>query len=344
VLKGLERQSHDVLSHLTPVDGLYKVQLSNAGDETEYVDDIRLTIVDHPVGTRVLPDRDGVVHTLERELSPDHCLDHTGNNVLPLVTRSDGLFWEHREDIASTGLRDTLTLGFPKDPGAEHVRLIVRGVNTQLGNFALRSVIALKGDQKLGWLQTMESQPAERARFLRWMMREGMLHVSVLESGGWVEQEAFLDPGPGVVKDQLCLLDITRVRGDHLVIRLCCAADLWHIDRVSVDYEADRDVRIHPLKPVSAVNNSGKDVLPRLERHDGDYYTTTTGDYADVTFPVPPPVPDRTRSIVVSCRGFYYPWVDSRGPARHAVVDSILNHPQYGSRLLMSQWTGSQKR
>lgn len=344
VLKGFERQSHDIVSHLRSVDGQYKLRLANAGDETEYVDDIALTIVEHPAGTRVLPDREGVVHTLERELTPEYCVDHTGNNVLPLVTRPDGLFWEHREAPGSTGLRDTLTLGFPKDPGAGRVRLIVRGVNTRLGNFALRSVLALKGDQKLGWIHTMESQPAERARFLRWMMREGMLHVSVLESGRWVEQQAFLDPGPGVVKDQLCILDITRVRGERLAIRLSCTADLWRIDRVSVDYEADRQVQILPLQPVSAVNNRGENVLARLERQDGNYYATMTGDYADVAFPVPPPVPDRTRSIVISCRGFYYPWVDSRGPAQHAVADSILDSPLYGSRLLMPQWTVSQDR
>ena len=67
--KGLDRTDYDNLEHLQPVGGLYRLRLVNERPETQYTDELKLIVVDHPPGTQVIPDRAGKVHVT---VSCDH--------------------------------------------------------------------------------------------------------------------------------------------------------------------------------------------------------------------------------------------------------------------------------
>lgn len=342
VFKGVERTSCDVLRHLKAVEGECKIRLVNARDETEYVDQLTLTAVDHPRGTLVIPDRNGVMHTISDLAQPTTCVDFRGRNTLAAIDERDGSYWQSdltdRDWANDFDLRDGIIVEFPKRLNAKSVKLVVNGRNTRLGYFALANIFQLKGSEKLDWYSELEISPAERAKFVRWMMREGMLHIHVWQGEKWIEQSALLDVGPGISKDQVAVLDISDVKDDVLRVRLECTTDLWRIDQVYVDYSPDFYARSTALSLRSAINEQSQDVADLLNVRDERYYATVNDQYADIVFVDTPRNINLERTYVVNTTGYYYQWLDADGTADHELVERILTEPMFGAKLLLPQW------
>lgn len=342
VHRGLERTALDPLAHLRPVDGRYRMLLVNAREETEYVDELNLLLVDHPSSVRVVPDGRGELHTIGSPVAPLKAADAAGNDVLSLVSERDGLMWQ--SDLASrdfTGddqYRDGITLEFPRPAGRQRMKLAVTGKNTRLGYFALRRIFELKGSDRMEWYEKLESDPGEAARFARWVGREGMLHVSVWQDGGWVRQAALPDVGPGVLKEQLALLDLARVTGATVKVKLETATDLWRIERVGADFSTDLPLAARRLQPLAAVDARAGDVTALLETRDGRYYVTTGGMFAEMTFEAPPVAPGLVRTVLGATTGFYHQWHTTAAAPVPGASERIMDEPLYGSRLLMGEW------
>jgi hypothetical protein len=348
VHRGLERKALDPLAHLRPVDGRYRVLLVNAREETEYVDELNLLLVDHPSSVRVAPDGRGELHTVESTAPPVSAADAAGRDVLALISERDGLMWQSdlssRDFTSDDQYRDGITLEFPRPAGLRWMKLAVTGKNTRLGYFALRRIFELKGEDRMEWYEKLESDPAEAARFARWLGREGMLHVSVWQDGGWVRQAVLPDVGPGVLKEQLALLDLARVSGANVKVKLETATDLWRIDRVGADFSADLPLAVHRLKPLAAVDPRAGDVTALLETRDGAYYVTTGGMVADVSFEAPPVAQGLTRTVLGATTGFYHQWHTTEAAPAPGASERIMDEPLYGSRLLMGEWLKERDR
>ncbi len=342
VLKGLERTSYDNLRYLKPVDGRYRLRLSNERPETQYVNEFKLLVVDHPASVGIIPDLRGSIHTISAPQKPLRCTDFASKDVLARVTLTDSVYWESdlsgKDFEKESDLRDGLVLEFAKPVNATTVKLIVNGVNTRLGDFAFQKVFQLKGDNTLFWYQQLEHDSSERAMFLSWMMREGMLHVKVWRDGGWREQAALVDVGPSIAKDQLALLDVRGCAGPILKVKLECTTDLWRIDRVAVDYTPDLPVTVTELAPAQAVDEKGNDVSGLMTAVDENYYVTVEGQHADVTFRDIPRREDMDRSYVVKTRGFYYQWTDAHGPDQANLLRRVLTEPQFAAKKYLPEW------
>jgi hypothetical protein len=340
--KGAERASYDHLEHLRPVDGQYHLRLANESDETEYVDDVTLLLVDAPPGVGVLPDGGGSFHTLSRPVRPIRCVDGENRDVLSAVRERDDRWWESElaaKDFSDDeDLKDGLVLEFERPPGARTGKLVVHGINTTLGLFAFEQLFKLKGDGQLRWYQRLERDPEERQRMLAWMKREGMLHVKVWQDGAWVEQGVLPDVGPRVSKDQVAVLDLSHVAGDIIRIKLESATDLWRINCVSLDYSPDLPVEVAEISLARAVDERGEDVTDVLGREDGSYYVTIKGQHAQLTFVDLPARAGLKRHCAVRAKGYYHPWFNTQGKDQTALADRVLTEPQFGSRTFMPAW------
>ena len=140
VFRGAEYASYDVLEHLKPVDGTYRLQMTNERQETHYVNEVKILAVDAPADVAILPDPTGGLHTISQQQHPLRCVDFKGNDMRARVLDADGDYWE--SDLASLDmtkdedLRDGLVLEFEKPPDANHAKLVVNGINTPLGIYA----------------------------------------------------------------------------------------------------------------------------------------------------------------------------------------------------------------
>jgi len=91
----------------------------------------------------VLPGAKGNIHTVARPQQPLKCTGKNSKDVLAQVSAKDKLFWQ--SDLSGdfqkdSDVRDGIILEFAKPPGATIAKLVVNGVNTRLGFFALEKV------------------------------------------------------------------------------------------------------------------------------------------------------------------------------------------------------------
>ncbi|MCI0330298.1 MAG: hypothetical protein L0196_05010 [candidate division Zixibacteria bacterium] len=342
VFKGAERASFDKLERLRPVKGQYRLKLANESEETEYVNEIKLLVVDAPPGVKVIPDAKGSLHTLSRPVYPFRCVDGENKDVLSAVREKDDRWWESElaaKDLSrDEKLRDGLVLEFEKPREAKAAKLVVSGVNTALGIFAFEQLFQLKGENQLRWYQKLEGDPAERGKLIAWMRREGMLHVKVWKEGEWVEQTALPDVGPGISKDQVAVLDLSQIPSGTVKLKLESATDLWRINQVYLDYSPDLPVEVAEIEPAGAVDERGNDVASSLRRNDDRYYVTIKGQYAHLTFEEVPARAGRQRHYAVKAKGYYHQWFEAEGAEETALLERVLTEPLFGSRTFMPLW------
>ncbi len=342
VFKGLERTSYDNLHFLKPVDGLYHLKVSNERRETQYINEMKLLVIDHPESTSIIPDLRGTVHTITHPRQPLSCVDLNGHDLLPYIVSSDSVYWESdlstKDFSKESDLRDGMILEFPKPQNASTAKLFVCGVNTGLGGFAFQKLFELKGTNKLLWYHQLEHDSSERAKFLGWMMREGMLHVKIWQNAAWKEVTAFADGGPLIPRDQVALLNLENFPDTTLRVRLECTTDLWRIDQVSIDYSTDEPVRVTELAVASAINEQSQDVAKLLSSADDQYYMTVQGQHADILYREIPRQPGMERSYVLKTRGFYYQWIPTQGQENKLWLEKVLTEPRFGAKQYLPEW------
>jgi hypothetical protein len=106
--------------------------------------------------------------------------------------------------------------------------------------------------------------------------------------------------------DRILPLDVSRVQGDQLRIRIHPPAGFWALNSFAVDYTADRPLHIEKVKPTSAQDLQGKNVLPELVAADAQYLEMPNiGDTADITFLAPPVLTGSDRAVFLHTRGYY---------------------------------------
>ena len=342
IFAGAERADYDNLDFLAPVDGEYRLRIQNEREETQYTNKLAVLVVDHPPGTRVVPDSRGVIHALSKPTPADSAVDSRGNEVLELLRTSDDRFWESeltRMDVAAEQhFRDGVILTFRKPPEARQAKLFVRARNTELGALALRAFLELQGDELYQWYQEANTSESLQQRIKQWYFRDGMLHIRVWQQGRWVLQDALLDVGPAISKDQVASLDLSGVEGEEVRVQLESSLGLWRLDTVTIDYESSAPVSVTELAAHSAETHDGRDVRELLLSDDGDYYIALPGDKADLVFKEPPRHKDHDRSYVLETKGFYYIYANDSGVPRPDLVNGILAESKVAAGYFLPRW------
>ena len=295
ICQGLERTEWLGLDHLRSVDGQYKILVSNELDETQFTNELKLLVVDHREGERVVPDIQGRLHTISDPVPPITAHDQKGKNIQPLVSQEDSTFWVSplagKNPDRAEDLKDELTIEFPKPADARQAKLIANAWTTVRGSQVAKTFLSLHGNKTHEWLQEINNFGPAYHWIQNWYLREDLylLKIWVLTKEGWRVKGIIYGGGPFVAKDKAYPLDISDVPGDTLKIKLTPASGFWMIDYLAADYSGDAPFEVTELSAIKAVDRQGKDVLDRLAADDNLYLVMPKiGDFAEVIYQAPP--------------------------------------------------------
>jgi hypothetical protein len=351
ISQGLEKDDFSELGQLRERKGLYQLKLTNEVDETQFTNLTELWVVDHPAGTRVVPDIQGNLHTVAEPYAPLAARDASGKDLLPWLHATDRLIWEPPAVADREGnLQSEIVMTFPKPAGAAQAKLVANAATGLWGSYMIKQMVALRGRDLGAWYRTMdESKPARDALFA-WEVREQLyaLKIEVQEPSGWVVRGILPGTGPFISKDRIVPLDVSHVPGDQLHIRIRPPAGFWALNSFAVDYTPDRTVSMQTIKPATARDLQGTDVLPDLVASDDRYLAMpNVGDTADLTFRVPPRRPGSARAVFLHSRGYYKLHLPGTGEPDTRMLDAIENVPGTGARLAaekFGQWQIAQRQ
>ena len=307
--KGLERADFSELESLVAVDGEYRLRITNEVNETQYTNLLELWAVHHPMGTRVVADEFGALYTLREPVSLSSAVDASGKDLLPWLEATDGRVWEHDAVRTATGdLRQDLVLTFPKPEDATEARLIANVATGAWGSHMIRELYEMRGTGLEAFYETIDTSPQAREDLFLWNLREELftLQLRVEEPTGWEVRGLLPGGGPFISEDRVVPLDISRVEGDEVRIRIRPPVGFWGLNSFQMDFGPNESVQVEKLALNMARTSDGEDVLPSLRAVDDAYYTMPeTGNSAELSFPAVDPPEGMEQTLMLSTQGYY---------------------------------------
>ena len=336
ITRGLQRTDVDILDYATPQDGILRLRVANELAETDYLDALTVLAVDADSGFTVAPDPRGGLHTLGALAAPVSAREFRGGDALARVRDADGWNWESgpsgRDTARAADLRDGLILTFVRPHGAARGHLVLDANSSSWSALLLGEFVRAHGSATQAWYDSLDARPdLARATGAR-LAREAFLSAAERTGDGWVPQGIFWEAGPEVVKRQVLDLDLSGVAGDTVVVRLESAPSFWLVDRVTMDFTADRPLVVHELPLVSAREATGRDVAPLIAAADDRYYVLAHGDAAELRLSVPERPAGTSRTFMLRTTGWYRIDTPDDGVPNVAALDALGRDPLAISR------------
>lgn len=330
ICQGFKRTEWCGLEHLKEIDGQYRIMVTNEVNETQYTDELKLLVVDHPKGVKVSPDLSGRIHTISQPIVPVQAFDGKGRDLMPYISENDWIFWltktEEKNPDIKEDLKDELIFEFPKPRGKEEAKLIVNACTTLWGSQAIKRYLDLYGNKVNEWYDEVNNLGPSYFRMLNVHLREELysLHVRVETKDGWKSKGLIIGGGPFISEDKVYTLDISDVPGDTLKIKLTPPATFWMINYLAVDYSDDLPVQITEIEATEVIDNKGRDVREILAKNDNIYLIMPNiGDSAELIFESSSQLDDMDRSVILKASGYYDIHLKGEGEPKFDILEKI---------------------
>jgi hypothetical protein len=343
IAKGLEKDDYSELGLLKEEDGQYKLRMTNEVNETQMTNMTELMVVDHPAGTRVVPDVQGKLRTVASPQPMVSAQDAEGHDLLPWLRSTDRLIWEPpAAPDASGSLQGDIVMTFPKPADASQVKLIANAATGLWGSYMIKKMVELRGRDVGKFYMAVNHSAAARKQLMAWEVREELyqLKVYVEEPTGWEVRGILPGTGPFISKDRILPLDVSHVQGDTLRIRIHPPAGFWALNSFAVDYSADQPVSVQTVKPSTVSDLQGKSELADLIAVDNRYLAMPNmGDTADLTFAAPARKEGLERAVILHTRGYYKLHVAGTGEPDKATLAAFEKTPGSAEKFAASQYS-----
>lgn len=327
-----EKFDYDKLELLEPSVGVCRLKLTAELDETVYINELKLIPVDHPIGTQIIPDKDGIIHLIQSPNTPISAKELDGTPCLNKVKEQDGIYWtsnlDNKDFSQDKDLRDGIILRFNKPVGVINATVAIRFKNSKLPELIHAHFGRLPGD----------GSP-------KWHKLQALLHFMQLEvwnGTNWVvEGPVRTSPGSWSARDAIISLNVPAIATDNILrIKLTSLTGLVLIDSVFVDYTAGVITPEPPLSATTAVDADGVNIAPEILADDDAYFVMEQGDYAYLTFNETALDPGYDRSYVAKAKGYYEsPHVSPlAGEIPEALIEQFLDDFNYAMRYHLERY------
>ncbi|MDQ1353434.1 MAG: hypothetical protein QG657_3740 [Acidobacteriota bacterium] len=350
ICPALKRMEWIPLRHIQEVNGKYRILVANEVDETQYTDELKLVIVDHPANTQVVPDLFGDIHTITNPITPSRAYDKKGNNLALFVGENDWVSWQSREEARNPDtredLKDELIFEFPKPKDAPRAKLIFNGCNTQWGSYIIQKYLDLYGEKVSDWYNEMNNLGPAFFNMKKILLDEELysLQINVETETGWQSKGMLLGGGPFAAGDKAYILDLRDVPGDTFRVKLTPPVAFWQINYIAVDYSENTPVKITETAAVKAADSRGQDALAALEKTDNNYLVMpNTGDSAELIFSAPSSIPGMARTVILKAGGYYDIHLAAKGQPQQETLDRIHAEPGFVLQYAFKEYLKWQK-
>ena len=330
------------MKQLTEVDGAYHVRIANARDETDFINEVKLVVLDHPEDTRAFTARDGRFFVLEQLQAPITATDYGGSDVTSLLASPDSDFWMgdpiHLNPDKQSDLRDGVILDFARTPNSIKPVLALRLMNAPWISSVEQDLMALHGENLADWYELLNRSEEARDDLAEMVARDALLRVDVWNGNEWVKAGQVQGMSTMVWGDVAIPIDLSSVQAESLRIRLSSSAGFWLINSAQVGLEVEKNIRTVTLMPQLATGQHGADVLADVLNVDDYFYAMPSNDYwLDLAFPSWAKARGMQRSMFLNATGYYVPHLSPEGPGNIALLQEVMSESGGLGRFALKQ-------
>ena len=356
VTRGLQRTDLSKLDFLKEDNGKYKLLVRNEVPETQYLDEMKLVVVDHPKGTEIVTNLAGELHTISNPQKPILAIDEKGNDLTRFVEENDYTFWQTKLPVLNydslNNLRHQLTFVFPKPQHQKKAKLIINAGTALWGSQMIREMLSLYGDKIDNWYEKVDNlsgEEIEKEQMMQFVVREELyyLKLMVMENDIWNSQGLIFGGGPFIAETKTYDLDLSNVKGDSLIIQFNPPFGFWTIDYIAVEYDEIIVPDYTEIGLSQAVDMGDKNILQIISTSNGEYQTMPeVGDYFLLEYDALPEVPGMERTYFLKTTGYYELHLPKDQPMKEKLLQRIVNEPgevvKYAMKLY-NQWILAQR-
>lgn len=266
----LERHDYMPMHDFFPHEGKYKIKISNELREIQHTNLCELLTVKHPVGTSVLMDRKGKIHTMSKPELPKRAITTNGSDVTFSVLEK----WDYSafafDDEGQNHHVNGVVLTFVNKNKTRTGKLIVRAKNSSWADFAFGKFTHLFGSYYEEWENDQNKLPAKEMK-RNAVDQDIPLSVFLETSKGWKFVDYYNVVGPIAYREMVIPIDLSEVKFETINIKLETGYKFWDLDYVGMDFSDQEKSKSTKLKLVGAVDENGIDVKSVLSKDDKNY-------------------------------------------------------------------------
>lgn len=301
IFRGLERDDYMPLPDLAQNDGIYKIRISDELKEHQYTNLANLVAVNHPKGTKVLPDKYGKPQLIVQQRPPVMAFSENGKNVLRQILSTDQDVFPFNEETAT----NQLYLSFDKPQLAKTGKLVMNVRNSLWGDMVYAEFSKKFGIAYMPWIaqQNQLSKEDFQARPYR---RDFKLVVAIKTTNGWETVDDLEPIGPLGNRDVVLPMELGDANGDKVELRLSSSFMFWEIDHAAMDFSPNPQLALREVKPSQAFGPNNHDARAALADDDDQYLEQmVVGDFTEVHFESVPTQPGMEQTIYLHTKGYY---------------------------------------
>ncbi len=303
ISKSLERRDNLIMRDV-PLDknGQISVQISNELPEKEYLDQVELCEANNIRHTSLGLNSMGqpVSFNLKDQLLS--AITGYGRDITKEVqTYLDGSY-----DFCEMGNDYELNrmyLIFKRDDLKDHLKLIVHARQSKWLENVAEFYFQQLGTKFPEWEDQQDK--VDPRVYSRISTERGIsLNAYIKHNSHWAYIGSYENAGTLSFRNLTMDLDISKIRGETIEIKLETAHGFWDIDYAGLTDEWGENINLTRLKTISAITQDGKDVLPQISRDDQVYVEQPSeGTFTYMVFEAPEN-PDSY--LILLGKGYYH--------------------------------------
>ena len=314
VYPSLERNDYLPLPGFEPSEKNFRIKIANKLPEVQHINLAELWLVRHPLDTRVLVDKNGVMRTYSSPQAPESVVSAGNRDQSGLLAKMDDhsfSFDEDSKETHDTCARNSLVLTFNVPQETDTAKLILRAKNSVWGDYIFGEFVKQFGNKYGYWVKKQGKASPERQ--ISWKKEQALpLMVYLKTNDGWQFVDFFDMAGPLAFRDMIMPVDLSKARknqagsGNQVMIKIETGFMFWDLDYAAMDFTRDLPVTLTAIKPSSAINESGEQVEKLVSADDNKYYEQPEiGNEVVLDFPAPVIKQDENNTIFLHSKGYY---------------------------------------
>lgn len=301
----LERDDYMPLPGFEPANNEYKLKISNELLERQYTDLAELMVVQHPVNSKVIIDKNGNLQTILSPVSPITAYTDNQADYAKSLASVDSSSYLFNEDGLKQDAISSMTMSFNKPANCKKAKLVLNAKNSLWLDYTYGKFNELFGTSFDKFSKKKKKTPAEQMN--AWQMSQGIpLSVYVETEKGWQFVDCFNSVGPLASRDLVMPIDLSAIKGDKVQIRLQCGFMFWEVDYAALDFSENLPVQLTRLNPASAIDEKGHDVAQLLNKTDKKYLIQPeVGNEVVIKYTAPVSQAGMKQTAFLHSRGYY---------------------------------------
>lgn len=300
-----QRYDYLLLPNLNEVNNEYSIKITNELEEVQYTDFVQLLEIDHPYNVKILLDKNGNPQTFSNIISPNKVLvDNLNIDNSPALIK-DNISYLFNSEINKTSSLRNIEIEFNKPQNSENAKLFLTVKNSMWLDYVFG-----KFNQQFGTYYTQfqkDQQAVSSEKSTKWMQEQNIpLSVYIKTATGWELVDKINTVGPMASRDIAVPIDLSKVAGNKVIIKLETGFMFWEVDYAGIDYSENKALDIKYINPYEALDGNGANVTKLLSAKDQNYFVQPNiGDEVVVTFKMSEPNQDLKRTYFLKNRGYY---------------------------------------